>query len=191
MSVVEDPWEVVSIAMGSMNIDPNTTNAKDLAAARNILVNQLAPTIQGYNSSITSIVSGGAYTLLQAWNGDARLTLMNESEPDKWGFVYPLPTANLFTDNFAIVRGTQHPAAAYAFINHMLDPEVSFTELQYIGYQTGIKGMVEKAKAADLPFPELLFPSDEIVDRLVVATVDSATQERTEILNQMQARSAR
>ncbi|OBC14128.1 spermidine/putrescine ABC transporter substrate-binding protein [Gordonia sp. 852002-50816_SCH5313054-c] len=191
VSVVEDPWEVVSIAMGAMNIDPNTTDAKSLSAARNILVNQLAPTIQGYNSSITSIVSGGSYSLLQAWNGDARLTLMNESDPDKWGFVYPLPTANLFTDNFAIVRGTQHPGAAYAFINHMLDPEVSFRELQYIGYQTGVKGMSEKGKAADLPFPELLFPSDEIVNRLVVATVDSATQERTEILNQMQARSAR
>ncbi|MGV9858223.1 polyamine ABC transporter substrate-binding protein [Gordonia sp. NPDC003425] len=191
VSVVEDPWEVVSIAMGALNINPNTTDPKDLDAARTILLNQLAPTVQGYNSSITSVVSGGAYSLLQAWNGDARLTLMNENDPDRWGFVYPLPTANLFVDNFAIVHGTQHPRAAHEFINYMLDPEVSFREMEYIGYQTGVKGMAEKGKAADLPFPELLFPSDEIVDRLVSANVDSATQERTEILNQMQARSAR
>ncbi|MFT4042276.1 MAG: extracellular solute-binding protein [Gordonia sp. (in: high G+C Gram-positive bacteria)] len=191
VSVVEDPWEVVSVAMGALHISPNTTKQADLDAARNLLLNDLAPTIQGYNSSITSVVAGGAYSLLQAWNGDARLTLMNESDPDKWGFVFPLPTANLFVDNFAIVRGTQHPAAAHAFINYMLTPEVSFKEMEYIGYQTGVKGMVEKGKASNLPFPDLLFPSDEIVGRLVSGNVDSATQQRTEILNQMQARSAR
>lgn len=191
VSVLEDPWEVVSIAMGALNIDPNTTDEKDLAAARTLLVNDLAPTLQGYNSSITSVVSGGAYSLLQAWNGDARLTLTNESDPDKWGFVYPLPTANLFVDNFAIVRGTQHPVAAHEFINYMLDPEVSYREMEYIGYQTGVKGMAEKGRAADLDYPDLLFPPDEVVDRLVSANVDSATQERTEILGQMQARSAR
>lgn len=191
VSVLEDTWEVVSIAMGALNIDPNTTDEKDLAAARTLLVNDLAPTLQGYNSSITSVVSGGAYSLLQAWNGDARLTLTNESDPDKWGFVYPLPTANLFVDNFAIVRGTQHPVAAHEFINYMLDPEVSYREMEYIGYQTGVKGMAEKGRAADLDYPDLLFPPDEVVDRLVSANVDSATQERTEILGQMQARSAR
>lgn len=191
VSVLEDPWEVVSIAMGALNIDPNTTERKDLDAARALLVNELAPTVQGYNSSITSVVSGGAYTLLQAWNGDARLTLSEEDDPDAWGFVYPLPTANLFVDNFSIVRGTQHPVAAHEFINYMLDPEVSFREMEYIGYQTGVKGLAEKGRAADLDFPDLLFPPDEVVNRLVSANVDSATQERTEILNQMQARSAR
>lgn len=63
--------------------------------------------------------------------------------------------------------------------------------MEYIGYQTGVKGMAEKGRAADLDYPDLLFPPDEVVDRLVSANVDSATQERTEILGQMQARSAR
>lgn len=191
VSVLEDPWEVVSIGMGALQIEPNTTAAGDLAKARDLLVNQLAPTIQGYNSSITSVVSGGAYSLLQAWNGDARLTLMNESDPDRWGFVFPLPTANLFVDNFALVTGSQHPGAAHAFINYMLEPEVSYKELQYIGYQTGVSGLAERGKAADLGFPDLLFPPDTVINRLVSGNVDSATQERTEILNQMQARSAR
>ncbi|MGV9710601.1 polyamine ABC transporter substrate-binding protein [Gordonia sp. NPDC003424] len=190
VSVLEDPWEVLSIAMGALHLDPNSTNPDDLAAGRDLLLNQLAPTIKGYNSSITTVVAGGGFTLLQAWNGDARLALMNESDPDKWGFVYPTPTANLWTDNFAIVHGTQHPGAAHAFINEMLDPEISFNEMQYIGYQTGVKGMVEKGKAANLPFPELLFPPDEVVARLKVAAIDDATQQRTEIVNEMQARSA-
>ncbi|MFT4125533.1 MAG: spermidine/putrescine ABC transporter substrate-binding protein [Gordonia sp. (in: high G+C Gram-positive bacteria)] len=191
VSLVEDPWEVVSVAMGAMNVAPNTTNRADLDKARELLVNDLAPTVQGYNSSIASVVSGGAYSLLMAWNGDARLALQNDEDPDRWAFVYPLPTANLFTDNFSIVRGTQHPGAAHAFINYMLDPEVSYVEMEYIGYQTGITGLAEKGRAAGLDFPELLFPSDEIVRRLVPANVDEATQERTQILNQMQARSSR
>ncbi|MGW0038929.1 polyamine ABC transporter substrate-binding protein [Gordonia sp. NPDC003376] len=191
VSVLEDPWEVVSIGMGALNIDPNTTRRADLDRARALLVDRLAPTVQGYNSSITSVVPGGAYSLLQAWNGDARVALMSIDNPDDWEFVFPLPTANLFVDNFAIVRGTQHPAAAHAFINYMLDPEISFREMEYIGYPTGITGLYERGKAADLDYAEILFPSGDIIERLVSSAVDSATQERTEILNQMQARSAR
>lgn len=189
-SVLEDPWEVLSIAMGALNIDPNSTDPKDLAAGRSLLLDKLAPTIKGYNSSITTVVAGGGFTLLQAWNGDARLSLMNEPNPDKWGFVYPLPTANLWNDNFSIVHGTQHPGAAHAFINSMLDPEVSYNEMQYIGYQTGVKGLSERGRKDNLPFADLLFPPDEVVARLTTATIDGATQQRTEIVNEMQARSA-
>lgn len=189
-SVLEDPWEVLSIALGSLGINPNTVDPAQLEAGRAVLLDKLAPTIRGYNSSITTVVAGGGFTLLQAWNGDARLALSNEKDPDRWGFVYPTPTANLWTDNFCIAAGTQHPAAAHAFINAMLDPEISYSEMDYIGYQTGVAGLGEKARAADVDYPDLLFPPDEVVARLVPSTVDDMTERRTAIINEMQARSA-
>lgn len=190
VSILGDPAEVCSIASGALGFDMNTNDPNELEQMRSLLVNDLAPTIRGYNSNITTVVAGGGFTLLQAWNGDARVALDNESDPDKWRFVFPAPTANLWVDHFALVRGTQHPGAAHAFMNAMLDVETSYNEMTYIGYQTGVAGLEERGRADDLPFADILFPPQEVLDRLTPAEIDDATQTRTEILNEMQARSA-
>lgn len=191
VSVLADPFEVLSIANGALGNPIDTIESRMLDAARDVLLNDLAPSVKGYNSSVTSIVTGGGFSLVQAWNGDARLTLAEMDDPDQWGFCYPAPSANIWTDNFCIAQGTQHPGAAHAFINAMLDPETSYTEMDYIGYQTGVVGLRERAESEGVDFPELLFPTDAVLDRLVPSTVDEATERRTAILNEMQARSAR
>lgn len=190
VSILGDPIEVCSIANGALGFDIQTTDPAQLDQVKQLLVEELAPTIRGYNSNISSVVPGGDFTLLQAWNGDARLALMEEADPDKWKFVFPTPSANLWVDHFALVRGTQHPGAAHAFMNAMLDPEISFNEMDYIGYQTGVAGLEERGREADLDFSELLFPSDEVLNRLTPTILDDANTTRTAILNEMQARSA-
>lgn len=189
-SVLDDPWEVLSIALGALGVDPDTQDPAQLAQAREILLQRLAPEIKVYNSSATSIIASGGLSLVQAFNGDARRSILDESSPDRWGFVFPAPTAGLWVDNFAIAAGTQHPGAAHAFINEMLDLDLSYKEMLYTGYQTGVKGVVAKAEASGIELPELLFPPENIVARLTSPTINQSGQLRTEILDEMQARSA-
>ncbi|MGI4896254.1 MAG: polyamine ABC transporter substrate-binding protein [Janthinobacterium lividum] len=187
-SILEDPWEVTSIYFGANGIDPNTDDEAALSACGKYLVDNLAPNLKGFESNPGgSAVAQSTYALMQCWNGDARLGLDSSDKPDKWKFVYPTPTANLWMDNWCITAGAEHPDAAYAFIDYILDVDNSVQELLYTGYNTALKDIEGKATAAGLDHPELVFPSSEIVDRLTASELNGNHEKLVEILNQVRA----
>ena len=188
-AVLEDSWEVVAIYLAAQGQDMNSTDPKELDAAEKYLVNTLAPNIRAFNSNVvTSGIPQGTFALMQSFNGDARQGLLSTSDPERWKFVFPTPTANLWMDNWALATGAQHPDAAYAFINHMMTPEAALREVEYIGYHTGIKGLEEAALGEEMELPELVFPSQEVLDRLQAAVLNDGQERRVEILNRMQAK---
>ncbi|HHX47896.1 MAG TPA: extracellular solute-binding protein, partial [Brevibacterium sp.] len=104
-------------------------------------------------------------------------------------FVFPTPSANLWTDTWAIATGAPHPDSAHAFINHMISPDTAVEQLDYIGYPIGTKGLAEQAKKAELDEQDLIFPAQEVLDRLEPSKKTPADQIRTEIYADAQARS--
>ena len=89
---------------------------------------------------------------MQAWNGDARLGILESPDPDRWQWVLPGPETEIWMDNWAIAAGAPHPEAAHAFIDYVLTPENALAELDYIGYHTGatdIEQAAAEARAAD------------------------------------------
>ena len=190
VAVLEDPWEVTSMYFASHGIDPNTEKKAELDAAEKYLVETLAPHIKAFNSTaVTSGIPEGTFALIQAFNGDARQGLLaTDTVPKNWKFVYPTPTANLWMDTWAIAKGAQHPDAAYAFIDYMLQTDVSFREVDYIGYSTGVKGLKEKAAAEDFALPELVFPTAEVIARLTPAELNSSAERLVSIVNRMMAK---
>ncbi|RAE32090.1 spermidine/putrescine ABC transporter substrate-binding protein, partial [Burkholderia multivorans] len=121
---------------------------------------------KAYIGNVATGMIQGSFTLLQAFNGDARQGLSEVTNPEDWKFVFPTPTANLWMDNWAIATGAPHPDSAHAFINQMISPETAVAQLDYIGYPIGTKGLAEQAKAADLSEQALIFPTQEVLDRL-------------------------
>ncbi|WP_104090170.1 spermidine/putrescine ABC transporter substrate-binding protein [Arthrobacter sp. GMC3] len=188
-AVLEDAWEVVAIYLAAHNIDMNSMDATALDAAEEYLVGTLAKSIRAFNSNVvTSGIPQGTFALMQSFNGDARQGMLAASDPERWKFVFPTPTANLWMDNWSLATGAQHPDAAYAFINHMMTPEAALREVEYIGYHTGIKDLKEAALADDMELPDLVFPSQEVLDRLKTAVLNDGQERRVEILNRMQAK---
>lgn len=189
VSVLEDPWEVTSMFFAANGIDPNTTTASDLDAAEEFLVNSLAPHVKAFNSAaVASGIPEETFALMQAFNGDARQGLLVTDAPEAWKFVYPTPTANIWMDTWAIATGSQNADAAYAFIDFMLEPEVSFREVDYIGYNTGVIGVEKMAAEREFELPELVFPAPAIVERLTPAVVNEAAGRLVTIVNRMMAK---
>jgi spermidine/putrescine transport system substrate-binding protein len=124
---------------------------------------------------------------MQCWNGDARLGMDGSEEPDKWTFVFPTPTANLWMDNWCITAGAEHPDAAYAFIDYMLDVDNSVKDVLYIGYHTGLKDIEAKATEAGLDRAELVFPGADVVDRLTASELTDKHQDLVAILDAIRA----
>ncbi|AQT78858.1 hypothetical protein B1R94_05665 [Mycolicibacterium litorale] len=187
MSLLEDQGEVAFTYFYANGIDPNTTDPAHIAAYRSFILEKIAPHVQAFESSTNASISSSARTLIHCWNGDARLGILANAEPDRYKFVWPSEGANLWQDNWAIVKGAPHEDAAYEFINYVLDPVVSLKELTYIGYNTGINGIEEAAKKADIKRPDLVFVSDDVMKKLIYSQMTSADGQIIAIYDELKA----
>jgi hypothetical protein len=72
----------------------------------------------------------------------------------------------------------------------MLDPAVSFKEMRWNGYPCGLTGEAKRAQSAGLPMLDLIFPPQDVVDRLTPQRLTSAQTTLVEILNEAKAAAA-
>jgi spermidine/putrescine transport system substrate-binding protein len=188
-SVLDTPGDLAAIYFWANGIDWATTEDKYLDQAEDYIVNKLAPHIKAYDSYPGIALTEGKYALSQAWNGDARQGLLQTDEPDRYQWGLGAPVTELWMDNWCIVKGAQHPNAAHAWINYILDPKVSLKDLAYHGYNTAIKGVEDEARAAGFKFLDLVFFSDEQVKTMDPGAVNEAQQRLVDIWNKAKAAS--
>lgn len=188
LSLLEDQSEVAYIYFYGNGIDPNTTDASAIAAYRSYFLENIAQHVTKFSSSVTDQIANAEQALIHAWNGDARQGKLASTQPDRYRFVYPSEGANLWQDNWAIVKGAPHADAAYALIDYVLQPSVSLKELQYIGYNTGVQGVAEEAQKAGVEEPDLIFIGDSVLDKLVYSEPTSADQTIVKIYNELVAK---
>lgn len=187
MSLLEDQGEVAFTYFYANGIDPNTTDPAHIDAYRSFILGKIAPHVQAFESSTNNSISSSARTLIHCWNGDARLGILGNAEPDRYKWVWPSEGANLWQDNWAIVKGAPHEDAAYEFINYVLDPTVSLKELTYIGYNTGIHGIEDAATKAGIKRPDMVFISDQIMSKLIYSQMTSMDGKIIAIYDELKA----
>ncbi|MFC4138987.1 MULTISPECIES: spermidine/putrescine ABC transporter substrate-binding protein [unclassified Microbacterium] len=187
-SMLDDASELTGVYFWANGIPWTTQDTADLDAAEDFLVNTLAPHIEAFDS----YPGGGAiqqasHVLMQAYNGDVRLALMESEEPDRWQWVFGGPKTEIWMDNWAIPVGAPHPEAAHAFIDYVLDPEVSLEELDYIGYHTGVAGIEQAAKDAGLVMLDLVFFTPEQIETMEEGEVNESLTRVVDIYNKVKA----
>lgn len=187
-SVLDDPGDLTGMYFWANGIDWNTTDEADLAAAEEYIVSNLAPNIAAFDS-----YPGGAaipqatHALMQAWNGDARIGILESPDPDRWKWVFPGPETEIWMDNWAIAAGAPNPEAAHAFIDYVLEPENSLAELDYIGYHTGGKDIEQAAAESGIELLELVFFTPEQLATMREGEVNEAQERRVDIWNKAKA----
>lgn len=187
-SMSDDPAGIIGAYFWANDLDWNTEDADELEACRAFLVNEVAPHISAFDSYPgTNAIPQGTQVLMQAWNGDARLGLLESSDPDRWQWVLPGPVTELWMDNWAIAAGAPHPEAAHAFINYSLSPEALLLNLDYIGYNVGGKDMQADAEAGGMELTDLIFFSDDQLATMHEQQLNDSQTTRVEIWNEMKA----
>lgn len=184
VSLLEAPGDVTGLVFWREGIDWNTEDPADLDLAERVLLEELVPHIKAFDSYPGVGILDGTFVLSQAWNGDARVAVVED--PDRYQWVLGAPKTELWIDNWAIVSDAEHPEAAHAFINHMLDPEVSAAEIDFHGYNTAVLG-TEEVLGDDVAAKEIIYFTDEEVERLVPGEVTSAQNRIVEIFNNIKA----
>lgn len=188
MSVLDDPAEITGLYYWSNGIDWNTTDAADLDAAEDYVVNTLAPHIAAFDSYPGgSAIPQATHVLMQVWNGDARIGILNSDNPERWTWKLGAPDTELWMDNWAIAKGAPHPEAAHAFINYVLTPENSLKELDYIGYHTGASDIQKTAESEGLEMLDLVFFTPDQIATMHTGEVTEAQARIVDIWNKAKA----
>jgi spermidine/putrescine transport system substrate-binding protein len=188
MSVLDDPAPLLGLYYWSHGIDWNTTDPAHLDAAEEFMVNTLAPHIAAFDSYPGGVAIPQAQQLLmQVWNGDARIGILESEDPDRWQWRLGSPDTELWMDNWAIAAGAPNPEAAHAFIDFVLAPDNSLRELDYNGYHTGATGIEQTARDEGLEMLDLIFFTEEQVATMHTGKVTDTQQRVVEIWDKTKA----
>ena len=163
-TVLDSPPEVVGAALKMLGYSYNTTNPKEVSEATDVLV-KFKPHVRRITSSMREImISGEAYISL-TWNGEIGYVSL---KADDARYVVPAEGSEVWTDNWAIVTEAPHPAAAHAFINWHLQPEIQALDTEYHFYGAVVEGEEKFLKPALVKDPSINPPA-ELKEKLEVA----------------------
>jgi spermidine/putrescine transport system substrate-binding protein len=177
-SVLDTPANLCSLYFWTQNPpgDWTTTDAAELAKCNTYVTQQVAPNVKAYDSYPGINLVQGKYAMSMAWNGDARQGLLSVKDPSRYKWVTGTPTTELWMDNWTIVKGAPHPNAAYAWINFILDPVNSYTDVQFHGYNTGIDAVKTAAEKDKVPYLDMIYYPPEVVATWQAGSIDNVDQ---------------
>ena len=193
-AVIDAPPNFVGPYFWANGIDWNTEDKASIDAAEKFLVEELAPHIKAFDSYPSTKLAEGAYSLAMAWNGDARQAYFRIKDaggtPENWRWVLGTPDTELFMDTFCIAAGAPNAEAAHAWINWILIPENSIKDLEYHGYNTGMKDMEQLISelAPDLVKGDMIFFKPEEVKTMHTQVLNSSIDRLVDILNKAKAK---
>jgi spermidine/putrescine transport system substrate-binding protein len=192
-SVLDTAVNVAGMYFWANGIDWNTEKTEDLDAAEKFLVDEFATHVKAFDSYPSDKIAEGAYSVSMMWNGDARAAYPKISDAggnvDDWVWGLGTPQTELWMDNYCIAAGAPNPDAAHAWINWILIPEVSIKDLDYHGYNSGMKNMPQLLKELkpDLAYGDMIFFTDEQVKTMRTQVITPALDRLVDIMNKVKA----
>ena len=153
--------DAFGIALKYLGYSLNTTNAAELDAAQELLVQQ-KPMLQAYvMDEIFDKLESGEAAIGPYYAGD--YLSMLENNPDL-EFVVPKEGSNRFVDLMCIPKGAENKANAEAFINFMCKTDVSLRNSEMIGYTSPNVEVEDQIELDDFA-REIMYPSEELLSR--------------------------
>ncbi len=129
----DNPRDAFAIAENLLGYSMNSESDQELEAAAEKLLEQ-KPLVQAYvMDEVFDKMGAKEAVIAPYYAGDAK-TLM--SEYDFLGFKVPDSGTNIFFDAICIPKGSKEKEAAEMYINFLCEPEVSYHNINYIGYST-------------------------------------------------------
>ncbi|MBI3327963.1 MAG: spermidine/putrescine ABC transporter substrate-binding protein [Nitrospinae bacterium] len=122
LTLLDDMRETIGMALKYLGYSVNTADPKALEEAKELLLRQ-KPLVKAYTSTQYKemLLSGDAW-LAHGWSGE--ITTARRENPHV-RYIMPQEGGVIFIDNLAIPRTAPHKDLAHAFINFILEPEVS------------------------------------------------------------------
>lgn len=151
-----DAFAVAQLTLGQ---DLNTDREQDWVDAANLLAEQRDTVNPVYvMDEVFNLMESGEYAFATYYAGD--YVLMKENNDDL-GYCFPKEGVNDFYDAFCIPTCSKNKKGAEAFINFMLEPQVSFDNEEFIYYASSNKDVMINEDSS-LYGNEVVYPKKKI-----------------------------
>ena len=129
---LEDSRAMLGVALAILGFDPNTSNADEIAQARDFLLENGSNVVAIAQDDGQALLASGEADIVVEFSGDI-FQIMAEN-PDKFNYVIPEEAALFWVDNMVIPAGAPNPDLANVFIDYILDPQVGAAISNYTAY---------------------------------------------------------
>ncbi len=181
ISWLDSPTDMFPAAFAWMGKDPQSTDPDDFAAAADMMM-EVRDTVRYFHSSqyITDLANGETCVAV-GWSGDV-LQAADRAEEAGQGvnvwYAIPREGAMQWFDVMGIPADAPNPEAAHAFINFILEPEITAMITNYVWFPN--------ANAASWPMVEeeifndpAIFPTEEVTETLFTGVTYDSRTDRT------------
>ena len=155
--VLDSSPEVVGSALKMLGYSYNSVEPNEIAEATKELL-ALKPHVRKITSSMRELLISGECYVGLTWNGEVGYVALDAADVR---YVVPEEGTEIWTDNWSVVAGAPHPAAAHAYINWSLEPENQARDTEYHYYGGVVEGEEEFLPPALANDPSV-YPSEEV-----------------------------
>ncbi|MEM1267977.1 MAG: polyamine ABC transporter substrate-binding protein [Pseudomonadota bacterium] len=180
VSLLDAPTEMLPAAMNYLDLDPNSTDQADLEAGAALLESVREHVRYFHSSQYISDLANGNTCVAVGWSGDVFIAQARAEEAGNGveiGYSIPNEGALQWFDMLAIPVDAPNPEAAHAFINFVMDAQITADITNYVWYAN--------ANSASMPLVDdevksdpAIFPSEEVRERLWPSTVYGSRTDR-------------
>ncbi|MEB3356007.1 MAG: spermidine/putrescine ABC transporter substrate-binding protein [Synechococcales bacterium] len=173
LTLLDDVRETMGAVLRSLGYSYNSTNPEEIEAAYERLV-ELKPAIANFQSfGWEDQLLGGDLLVVMSYSTEAIAATLEDENLD---YIVPSSGSSLWTDTMVIPKTAPNPEAAYAWLNFILDPEVSKQVVESLYVATPNKAAYELLPS-ELKENTDLFPSEEVLAKCEgLAPVGDATE---------------
>ncbi len=184
MTLLDDMRETLGAVLRSLGYSYNSTDEAELEEAFQRLV-ELKPHVASFKSfGWEDQLFGGDILLAMSYSVDAISATLRDP---KMKYVIPASGSSLWTDTMVIPKTAPNAAAAYEWINFMLNPETAAKAVDRLKFATPSNAAYELL-SDELKANKNLFPPQEILDQCEgIAPIGDATQLYDRIWTQLKS----
>lgn len=179
-----DRWLLLP-AQKLLGYSVNSTDEAELTEARDLLI-EAKDNLLAYDDTTfySRLVSGEAW-LVEAWDGWCNYGI---AENPDIGWVVPEEGSDLWVDTMVVLESSENKAAAHAFIDYILRPEIGAWAAENILYKVPNAAAMESLDPALIEaFPNLGTTPEELFENEVMRDVGDALPTYTRIVSEVTA----
>lgn len=182
----DNPRDAFAIAEIMQGYSINTEDSQELKTSAEKLTEQ-KKIVQGYvmDEIFDKMVAGDAL-IAPYYAGDA-LTILEENE--SLNFVVPESGTNLFIDAMCIPTCSKQKEAAEMYINFMCEPDIAYSNIEYICYSTphqkAFEMLDDETKSNPISYPDEEFIANKTT--VFVNLSDEASREMQNLWTEMKS----
>jgi putrescine transport system substrate-binding protein len=181
ITLLDSSTDMLQVALPYLGLDPLSTDADDLQKAADMLM-QVRPYIRKFSSSeYISDLANGEVCVSVGFSGDVFIAATRAEEAGtgiEIAYAVPQEGTQQWFDMMAIPADAPNPEAAYAWMNFIMDPQITADITNYVWYanaNTASMPLVD-AEVRDDP---AIFPPEEVRAKLFPSVVYDARTDRT------------